>query len=135
LRAIERGWRVRYRGDIVVDHKLSAERRVGWSEVRWFRFVRNRLYIERKWDVSRLSLVPRMAGYLVKGARNGHMVPTLRAIFAASATSLEHVPRPRSRATHDYLQRNDLAYRGPIWRRLHQEILGVLPDQRRTVRP
>jgi GT2 family glycosyltransferase len=135
LRAIERGWRVRYQGDIVVHHKLTAERRVGWSEERWFRFVRNRLYIERKWDVSRLSLVPRMAGYFVKGARSGHMVPTLQAIFAASATSLQHVPRPRSRATRDYLQRNDLAYRGPIRQRLRQEVFGGLPGRRRTVRP
>jgi len=126
LRAIEHGWRVCYRGDIVVHHKLSAERRVGWSGERWFRFVRNRLYIERKWGASRLSLMPRMAGYFVKGARNGHVGPTLRAIFAAAA-SLDHAPRPRSNATRDYLQRNDLAYRGPIRRRLRQEVLGFLP--------
>ena len=135
LRAIERGWRVCYRGDIVVHHKLSAERRVGWSEERWFRFVRNRLYIERKWGASPLSLMPRMAGYFVKGARNGYVVPTLRAIFAASATSLDHVPRSRSRATREYLCRNDLAHRGSIRRRLRQEVLGLLPDQRRAIRP
>jgi len=135
LRAIERGWRVCYRGDIVVHHKLSAERRVGWSEERWFRFVRNRLYIERKWGASLPSLMPRMAGYFIKGARNGHVVPTLRAIFAASATSLDHVPRSRSRATREYLRRNDLAHRGSIRRRLRQEALGLLPDQRQAIRP
>ena len=135
LRAIERGWRVCYRGDIVVHHKLSAERRVGWSEERWFRFVRNRLYIERKWGASPVSLMPRMAGYFVKGLRNGHVAPTLRAIFAASATSLDHVPRSRSSAAREYLRRNDLAYRGPIRERLRQEVLGLLPDQREAIRP
>ena len=48
LRAIALGWRVRYRGDIVIRHKVAAERRVDWSSARWFYFVRNRLYIERK---------------------------------------------------------------------------------------
>ena len=42
LRAIARFWRVRYRGDIVIRHKVSAERRVTWSGDRWFHFVRNR---------------------------------------------------------------------------------------------
>ena len=48
LRAIARGWRIRYRGDIVIRHKVSGERRVAWSGDRWFYYVRNRLYIERK---------------------------------------------------------------------------------------
>jgi GT2 family glycosyltransferase len=135
LRAIERGWRVRYQGGIVVRHKLSAERRVGWSEDRWFRFVRNRLYIERKWGASRVSLMPRMAGYFVKGARNRRMAPTLRAIFAGAVTALDHVPHVRSSATCGYLRRNDLAYRGPIRRRLREEVLGLLPDQHRTIPP
>ena len=52
LRAIALGWRVRYRGDIVVRHKVAAERRIGWSTARWFYFVRNRLYIERKLAVA-----------------------------------------------------------------------------------
>jgi GT2 family glycosyltransferase len=42
LRAIALGWRIRYRGDIVIRHKVSAEHRVAWSGTRWFYFVRNR---------------------------------------------------------------------------------------------
>ena len=48
LRAIALGWHVRYRGDIVIRHKVCGERRVGWSADRWFYHVRNRLHIERK---------------------------------------------------------------------------------------
>ena len=32
LRAIAAGWRVRYRGDIVIRHKVAGERRVRWSD-------------------------------------------------------------------------------------------------------
>ena len=68
LRAIERGWRIRYRGDIAVRHKVCPERRIAWSGTRWFHFVRNRLYIERKWGAGWLPLLPRFAFYLLKGA-------------------------------------------------------------------
>ncbi len=49
LRAIALGWRIRYRGDIVIRHKVARRtaRRLDRGE-RWFYFVRNRLYIERK---------------------------------------------------------------------------------------
>jgi GT2 family glycosyltransferase len=70
LRAIERGWRIRYRGDIAIRHKVSPEQRCAWSGTRWFYYVRNRLYIGRKWGNSWPSLAPRIAGYLLKGARN-----------------------------------------------------------------
>jgi GT2 family glycosyltransferase len=65
LRAIARYWRVRYRGDIVVRHKVSPERRVTWSGDRWFHFVRNRLYIGWKSGESWLALAPRIAGVCV----------------------------------------------------------------------
>jgi GT2 family glycosyltransferase len=83
LRAIALGWRIRYRGDIVVRHKVSVEQRVGWTAERWFYFVRNRLYIERKLGRRGLGLVPRTCGYLLKGLRNGLPGQTLRAALAA----------------------------------------------------
>ena len=61
------GWRVRYRGDIVIRHKVSAEQRVGWSGARWFYFVRNRLYVGRKHGASWVELLPRLG--CVSGAR------------------------------------------------------------------
>ena len=129
LRAIERGWRVRYRGDIVVHHKLSAERRVGWSDERWFRFVRNRLYIERKWGASLLSLTPRIGGYIIKGLRSGHSISTLRAVVAAAMFPLDFVPHQPSITTRTYLWRNDRIYRGSLLRRFRQDVLGPLPHR------
>jgi GT2 family glycosyltransferase len=146
LRAIALGWRVRYRGDIVIRHKVSAERRVNWTAARWFYFVRNRLYIERKLGRHGLALVPRTCGYFVKGLRNGLAGETVRAILAAAELGDLHADRDHAdhpaqpvsacrsmqmtRAGTSYLQRNDRAHRGSLLHRITHEVLvriGRLP--------
>ena len=82
-RARARGWRVRYRGDIVIRHKVSAEQRVAWSGVRWFYFVRNRLYVGRKLGASWVGLLPRLGIYLVRALSDGALRQALRAVPAA----------------------------------------------------
>jgi GT2 family glycosyltransferase len=127
LRAIDRGWRIRYRGDIAVRHKVCPERRCTWSASRWFYYVRNRLYIARKWHASWLALTPRLAGYLLKGARNGLLRQTISAVAAASR--LSRGP-PRHHLTHQalaYLNAHDTAHRGSLFDRLRREVLRVLP--------
>ena len=111
LRAIEAGWRIRYCGDLVVRHKVSAERRMTWSSSRWFHFVRNRLYIGRKWSHGWLPLLPRFVFYLLKGTRNGLFGQTLRASSAAIAMSRGLKPRRHSPAARRYLYLNDTAHR------------------------
>jgi GT2 family glycosyltransferase len=124
LRAIALGWRIRYRGDIVIRHKVAAEQRVGWTASRWFYFVRNRIYIERKLGHRWLTLTPRITGYLLKGCRNRQPVQTVRAILAAA----QMAPRTRSGlmppAATSYVSRNDRAHRGSLLRRLMHEALG-----------
>jgi GT2 family glycosyltransferase len=112
LRAIERGWRIRYRGDIEIRHKVSAERRVAWSGTRWFHFVRNRLYVGHKWGAGWLMLLPRFTFYLLKGARNGLLSQTLRAWPAAVRLSGAEPVRLHSTAARVYLHKNDTAHRG-----------------------
>jgi GT2 family glycosyltransferase len=124
LRAIALGWRIRYRGDIVIRHKVTPEQRVGWSEARWFYFVRNRLYIERKLGSGWVSIAPRAAGYVLKGVRNGLLRATLRAIRGAAGMAPRHGQRLMSAAAQSYLWRNDLVYRGSVLRRLRTEVLG-----------
>lgn len=128
LRAIARGWRVTYRGDLVIRHKVSPEQRQVWSDRRWFHFVRNRLYIARKTGAGWVELLPRIGGYAVKGLRHGLPGPTLNAIAAAMVMS----PDRRidlSEAARTYLARHDTAHRGGLWQRLKTEVLGRLPDQ------
>lgn len=127
LRAIAHGWRVRYRGDLVVRHRVSAEQRVGWSERRWFQFVRNRLYIERKYGASWPCLLPRLAAYTLRGTLSGLMWPTIAAASAAAAMARDVPPITLPPAARDYLVRNDLAHRGGLARRLQREVLRALP--------
>jgi GT2 family glycosyltransferase len=137
LRAIALGWRVRYRGDIVIRHKVSPERRVGWSAARWFYFVRNRLYIERKQGRGWLTLAPRIAGYLLKGFRNGLPAQTARAILAAADMAPRARSRPMPSAGAFYLTRNDSAHRGSLLHRLRHEALGRMgrpPDVASTAK-
>jgi len=123
LRAIALGWRVRYRGDIVIRHKVSGERRVGWSADRWFYFVRNRMQIERKLGRSRPRMAPRAAGYLLKGVRAGLLVQTVRAVLAARGMGARAVKRTLPRAAASYLSGNDRAHRGSLVTRVREEVL------------
>jgi GT2 family glycosyltransferase len=111
LRAIDRGWRIRYRGDIAVRHKVCPERRVTWTGTRWYYFVRNRLYIERKWGATWLNLMPRVGFYLIRAARNGLLIQTMRAIPAAIRLSSHVTARRHPPAARNYLQLNDAAHR------------------------
>ncbi len=123
LRAIARGWRVRYRGDIVIRHKVSGERRVGWSGDRWFYYVRNRLYIERKLGRTWPAMLPRAAGYLIRSARRGMVMQTMQAIRAASRmTPTTDGPRLPA-AGLSYLERNDRRHRGSLLTRFRREVL------------
>jgi GT2 family glycosyltransferase len=131
LRAIARFWRVRYRGDIEIRHKVSPERRIAWSGARWFHFVRNRLYIARKNNQSWVGLIPRIMGYFVKSARNGCLRDTPRALWAAFIMSwgVKHISLPP--IARDYLYRVDTAWRGNLWTRMRREVLAKLPGAAR----
>ncbi|HBK07077.1 MAG TPA: glycosyl transferase [Acetobacteraceae bacterium] len=121
LRAIAHGWQVRYRGDIVIRHKVCGEQRVGWSANRWFYHVRNRLYIERKLGRSWVSLTPRIGGYLLKGLRNDLREQTVQAIRAA-VSMVPDATQTLPPAGKSYFIRNDKAHRGSVQRRLLQEV-------------
>ena len=82
-RARVRGWHVCYRGDIVIRHKVSAERRVAWSDTRWFYFVRNRIYVGRKHGAGWPSLLPRCAVYLLRAWCDGALRQAVRGILAS----------------------------------------------------
>jgi GT2 family glycosyltransferase len=124
LRAIQRGWRIRYRGDIVVRHKVSTEHRVIWSDKRWFHFVRNRLCIARKWSTPWPALLARVGFYLIRGSRNGMPVQTLRAIAAGLGTQV--TPCRLSPAAQRYLRANDAVHRrnwvAELWHACHDHL-------------
>ena len=137
LRLINMGRRIRYRGDIVVRHKVSPEHRFGWNGTRWHHFVRNRLYVAMKHGAHPATLLPRFLAYQVKGARNGVLAQGLRAGPAALAMARRFRPPPGTAhlygttpASRAYLARTDTAHRGGPLTRLRGEVLGFLPASR-----
>lgn len=130
LRAIARGWRIEYRGELVVRHKVSRDRRLTWSGQRWFHFVRNRLYIGRKYGTSWPLLLPRFGGYLVKGICNGLVRETLRAWPAAVRMARGSCCGPLPTPALAYLRHSDTLPRGSWLSRLQREVLVRLPDGR-----
>ena len=127
LHAISKGWRMQYAGDLVVRHKVSPDRRFNWTGDRWFYYVRNRLYIGRKWERSWLALLPRIAGYLLKGARNGLWSQTLKAIPAAWRLARAAPQEQMPAAGAAYIARNDAAHRGTLAGRIKREVFAALP--------
>ncbi len=125
-RLIGRGWRVRYHGNLAIRHKVCPERRLDWSDGRWFHFVRNRLYIARKHGATSPALLALAGGYALKGARNGMGRETLRAI-AAAARMDAGVPAPPDAAARAYFDRHDRAHRGAWRTRLRTEVFARLP--------
>ncbi|HKM64479.1 MAG TPA: glycosyltransferase [Acidisphaera sp.] len=127
-RAIARGWRIAYRGQLCVRHKVCPEQKRGRSDDRWFYVVRNRLYIARKWGMGWTALAPRSAAYLAKGAYNGKAWQTVRAVAAAWAMARRLPPPLRmGYAARAYVTANDAAHRGSVLTRLRREVLVRLP--------
>jgi GT2 family glycosyltransferase len=126
LRAIARGWHIEYRGDLAVLHKLAPESRIRWQAGRTKFYVRNRLIIARKWRASWPSLLPRIAGYAVKGALNGAALAALAGTFAAIRRD-RHTPRETMPpAMRRYLADHDQAHRGKFLDRIGPEIFSKL---------
>jgi GT2 family glycosyltransferase len=106
-RAIARGWRVRYRGDIVIRHRVSTEQRVAWSGARWFYFMRNRLYVGRKLDASWPELLPRCALYLLRAWRDGAAWHAWHGALASLALDRSRRQAVRAAAAHAREQREE----------------------------
>jgi GT2 family glycosyltransferase len=129
LRVIQAGWRIRYHGELCIRHKVAPEGRVHWAGARWFCFVRNRLYIARKWGIGWPALTPRIAAYLLRGWRNRLLGQTLLALLAAMRMA---APQAKARLSPDaaaYLARHDAAHRGGWLGRLGREVFGLLPGR------
>lgn len=130
LRAIDSGWQLLHAGDLAVHHKLATGARVGWPEARWFLYVRNRLYIARKWRTPRTALMLRVAGYLLRSLRLGLVSQGLAGIRAGLRMPLSSSPCPLCVAAQDYLRINDTAWRGSLLLRLRREVWAALPSSR-----
>jgi GT2 family glycosyltransferase len=127
LSAIALGWLVQYDGALAVIHKVSPEMRIGWNAARVEYAVRNRLFIGRKWGASWFGLLPRIAGYLLKGALNHRLKPTLNGIRAAIRSDAAQHKQKMPPAMRRYIARNEIRHRGAILTRIRTEIFCRIP--------
>ena len=130
LRAIDQGWQLLHAGDIVVHHKLASEGRLDWSARRWFLFVRNRLYIARKWRTPLPALLTRALAYELKSMRLGLGRQAWKAVAASFQMPLLMPPRRMSAEGLAYLGVADTAWRGGFWFRFRGEVATGLPSSR-----
>jgi GT2 family glycosyltransferase len=122
LRAIALKWLIKYDGGIPIRHDVAPEARVSWSQARTHYFVRNRLIIERKWGTHWVNLLPRIAGYALRGVLSARLNPTISGIIAAVRIS-QHPAYSMTPAMRDYIFVNETQYRGNWWTRLRYEIV------------
>ncbi len=132
LRAIARGWHLRYDGTLAVHHKRATAARIDWGNKRWFLYVRNRLYIARKWRRPAGVLAARATAYALKSFRIGLPGQGLRGIRAGLSMPLPHPPAQIGEAAAAYLWQTDGRWRGGFWQRLRLEVFAALPSSRQT---
>jgi GT2 family glycosyltransferase len=126
LRAIARGWRINHDGCLAVIHKVAPQARVSWSNERTYYFVRNRLLIARRWNAPWPALLPRILGYLIRGAREHRLAATLRGIRAAILDDRRQPRQHMSAEMRAYLKNHDTIHRGSPLTRLRGEVLREL---------
>jgi GT2 family glycosyltransferase len=130
LRAIALGWLIRCDGGLAVIHKVCPEARVQWSWERTRLFMRNRLILARKWNLSWAQLSPRICVYLIKALRNGCLMPAFAGLFAAVKQDRSLIKHAMNPHMISYIYRNET--------RFHEKPLEyfsryILPAARRDV--
>jgi len=123
LRAIALHWRISYAGSLAVIHKISPGARVRWQSERMRLFVRNRLMIARKWEVSWLQLLPRIIGYMLKAARNRKLSPALSGLFEAIMADLFLLKKSPVPHMRHYLRENEGRFRDNFVRSFYLHVV------------
>jgi|AntAceMinimDraft_12_1070368.scaffolds.fasta_scaffold08007_4 GT2 family glycosyltransferase len=100
-RIINIGYAIEYSGDIVVRHKVSAERRTAWAGPRMFYHARNRLYLNVKQGRSRAASLADVTVILVAAIRGGSLWSALKGTLSGLAL----LPEAFLTARHPYCRR------------------------------
>ncbi len=129
LRAIAAGWTIKCDGSLAVIHKVAREARVQWSWDRTQLFIRNRLILARKWNLSWAKLSPRIFVYLVKAARNRRLMPALSGLAAAIHQDYSLFKRSMNMHMLSYIYRNETRFHENPFEYFYRRVLVKLrPD-------
>jgi len=110
LRAIALGWLIRCDGSLAVIHKISKEARVDWSGERTRLFIRNRLILARKWNLSWAQLSPRICIYLVKALRNRRLIPAFAGLLGALKQDRALIKHAMPAQMISYIYQNEIRF-------------------------
>lgn len=117
------GFKIVYEPRHRVIHKVSTERRIGWSSGRFYYNVRNMIYINYRHFRSPLQLMTYAFGYLIKGAYNRQFSTALEGVLCGLKLIWQSdLGRPLSPPARDYVERHELAPRGSLFERLSGEV-------------
>lgn len=126
-RMLNCGYHIRYVPSLVVRHKVDPEARVRWDSGRYYYAVRNSLYIEYKFGSSWGRLARIGTGAVLKGAYNGLLGQSLRAVIDAVPMAVRFsrhsAYRPLHRLGTDaqaYIRRYEAVGAEPLWHRLRR---------------
>ncbi|MGI6227387.1 MAG: glycosyltransferase family 2 protein [Peptococcales bacterium] len=130
--AINLGYKIIYFPDVVILHKVSPEVRLEWKNGRYYYLVRNRIYLQFKFERKIFATVILAIGYLVKGIYNFLPLQALKGIGAAFVMCVRLWPtfRNKQRLTNGayaYINKYELHFRGSLLERLRQEVFVKLP--------
>jgi GT2 family glycosyltransferase len=131
LRAIALQWSISYAGSLAVIHKVASQARVRWQSERMRWFVRNRLIVARKWNISWPELSLRIGGYLAKAARNGMLRPALAGVWDAAKADRMLFKRSLSPHMRRYISAHEIRFQDNLIRSLYRHaILQMQADPR-----
>ena len=127
FRVIDAGHAIDYLGDVRVRHRVDPEKRVEWSDDRFYYFVRNGYYVFEKYLPSRTGVSLRTLGRVVQGARNGFLRQTIRGLrdgrrMLRQMSRSERDAAAISDAARDYVTEHQFAHEGSLASRLRQSL-------------
>jgi GT2 family glycosyltransferase len=123
LRAIALGWLIHCDGRLAVIHKISKEARVQWSGERTRLFIRNRLILARKWNLSWAQLSPRICIYLLKALRNRRLMPAFAGLFGAFKHDRSLIKHAMPAQMISYIYQNETRYHESALAYFYRQIL------------
>ncbi len=125
LRAIAAGWLIKYDGSLAVVHKMAVEARVQWSGERTRLFIRNRLVLARKWNLSWAKLSPRIVVYLIKAALGRRLMPAFAGLSAALDQDSSLLKRSMNPKMILYLKQNETRFHDSPFEYSYRQILKI----------
>ncbi len=102
-RMLNLGYRIEYRPDVKVRHKVSPDHRVAWDRGRYFFTVRNALYTSYKFGTPLPRLGLGAAAFLARGAMNGVGVSAMRGLSAAIGMCAAYARSTEDKALYQLL--------------------------------